>query len=468
MRKINKTQFNRIKKQISTRYRQYQYQIIAGVLAVFALLFVASIFFKSDTSPEETAAPTPLSVNTLPVDGHNITQDTVGTIINHSTITLVAQTAGPVNHIGVTTGQYVSRGAWIATQETAYNSGNASSITRQIAAKNQELATESLQNTAATVSKNRELADKNRDNTDELRKISEESIDQTKTIIDNTKTIIDKIKSDIDAASDPDIIQGLRQQLVSYQSSLSQTESSLRNLEYSTDTDNPPTKLADINKDLVYLSTEIQLKSAQIQKDIADLNLKAARITEAMSTVSAPFAGTIEKLHVDLGQYLTPGTPVATLKGGADLQVITNLSGQTAAKIDTNNSITLTINNTPYQITDFHVTAAPTNGQLYQLIATLPDFMANLVTEGQTVELTLPLDANGGTTDNLYVPLDAVFTTNTSQFVYLLQNGATVKRNVELGNIIGSQIHIKSGLTNQDIIILDRRVTEGQTVTEEN
>ena len=64
-----------------------------------------------------------------------------------------------------------------------------------------------------------------------------------------------------------------------------------------------------------------------------------------------------------------------------------------------------------------------------------------------------------------FIPLDAVFVTNTDRFVYVLEDGQAVKRSVTTGDIISSTVEITSGLLPSDVVILNRQVTNGQAVT---
>ncbi len=454
---------NPLKNKIKAFYKNNQLKTIAGVFAILLILILASQFIKNSDNQDTTTQTTPLQVETLTIGQSDLTESTVGTVKNHSAITLVAQTAGPISKIYTQEGAKIKQGAWITHQSTGYNTGNAASIQRQLAQKNLEIAEESLKNTTEVVSKNRELANKNRDNTEELRKISDESLGATRSQIDTIKAVIDKINSDIAASTDPDEIQGLKQQLASFQGSLNQAESGLKNLEYSVDTDNPPTALANLNKDIVYLSTELQLKTAALSKDIASLNLKAAQISESLATVSAPFSATVERIYVDQGQYLTPGTPVAKITGSTDLQIISLVSANTANQIDTQQPIVLDLQGNTHNLNLYHVSNTPTAGNLYEIIITVPAYLKDTLAEGTTTNLTLPLQTITAS-DSFFIPLDAVFVTNNSHFVYILEDNQAKRRILQPGSIIGSKIEVKSGLLTGDIIILNRQVIENQTV----
>lgn len=56
-----------------------------------------------------------------------------------------------------------------------------------------------------------------------------------------------------------------------------------------------------------------QLAQAESELDAAEADLRLAGINLDRTTISAPFDGRISKLHVDVGQYVTAGTPVASI-----------------------------------------------------------------------------------------------------------------------------------------------------------
>lgn len=441
-------------------------RLLLVVAALFIISLIVTQVTKKPAETPEVAAPKPLKVQTMIVNGDTAGIETTGTIQNLGSVTLVAQTAGPVKNISAVEGKEVARGAQIVSQETGYGTGNAAWVGVQIAQKNLEMAQNSYKNTQESVSKARQIADENRTNTEELRKISEKSIGDTQNLLNTTNEVIKKIEADIAANTDPNIIQGLRQQLVQYQSIVAGNNSSLRNLQYSTDTSKSPNKLADYSKDSVYIATQMQLDAARISAEISELSLKSSRIMASLNTVRAPFAGSIERVFVTKGQYVTPGTPVAKLSGKTQLSLVIPVSGFAASQVPDTGLITMEVGSKTLQVPVTHVPNTPTSGQLYEVLATIPDTYKEEVYEGQSVTVTLPTIAKrtGEDMNSHRVPLESVFVTNIERYVFIYQDGKAVRKTVETGDVIGDQIEIKSGINSGDQLILDRRVIDGQTV----
>lgn len=449
---------------ISKKIKSKPTLFLFGSFALLVATVLAVGFFPKAEVVKEIKAVEPLPVKAIRFGDDQISADTTATLKNKSTITLVAQSAGPVKSINSDLGDTVWRGTNILQLETAYAAGNVAAVQRQIAQKSYQLASESLKNTVDTVSLIRSQADQVRENTEELRKISAASIDETKALISNLEAQLNDFQTLLDGATTVTEETTYRGSVISTQNFLNSSRASLRNLEYQVNTDNPPTDLANIQKDIIYKTTEIQLKSAEIQKQIAYLNLQAARIAEAATRVDSPIEGKVEKIFVEVGQYVSPGTPVAVITGEKDLQLSVLLSGELAQRIDMQQPLIADLGNGLESFDISYVSSVPVNGGLYELLADIPDGEANLVPEGSVVDVNLPLFNVSLIGANYMVPLDSVFITNNDSFVFVAQDGKAVKKSVVVGEIVGSNIEIISGLSPRDVVILDRRVIDGDAV----
>jgi membrane fusion protein (multidrug efflux system) len=448
--------------------KNHQLQAVGLVFAIFLLSFIGSQILRRPEVELPVQEETALSVQAIRFAQSASSLKAVGNIENKTTQTLVAQSNGPVAQIYVSEGQNLAAGRVILQQQSTYAGGNSMTVQREMAEKSLELAEASLQNTVETVSISREQADLSLDNTEKLNEISEKSIDDSKKLLDNVELVIEKLESDIASEqagnNDPDVIAGLRSQLIQMQGSYNQTASALRQLEYQIDEDEPIYRLAELGKDLAYKATEIQLKSAQLNKDIAQLSLKAARIGESSTRVNIPFAGTVERILVDKGQFVAAGTPVAVVTGQPELQIVISLAGSVAQNIDTQQEIIAKINGQTFNLPIAHLSRVAVSGQAYQLLARLPEGLDANIYENQTVEVKLPLYPSLLASGNNYLPLDAVFITNTKQYVFVEENGRAVQREIVAGEIVGNNIELVSGLTPGEVVILDRRVINGQRV----
>ena len=71
---------------------------------------------------------------------------------------------------------------------------------------------------------------------------------------------------------------------------------------------------------------EPQLTAAEAQIEAAEAALERARIDLQRTRITAPFDGVVVAVNANLGQYVNPGTALASLNSTAELQVETALS----------------------------------------------------------------------------------------------------------------------------------------------
>jgi RND family efflux transporter MFP subunit len=70
---------------------------------------------------------------------------------------------------------------------------------------------------------------------------------------------------------------------------------------------------------------EPQMKSARAQRDAALANVKQAEINLLRTQIFAPFSGYVRSEQVEVGQYLNVGSPVATIVGTEQAEVVVPL-----------------------------------------------------------------------------------------------------------------------------------------------
>jgi RND family efflux transporter MFP subunit len=77
-----------------------------------------------------------------------------------------------------------------------------------------------------------------------------------------------------------------------------------------------------------------QLNSAQAALESARADVEKAKLDLARTSISAPFAGRIRQTHVNIGQYVTPGTKIAQVYSTDVVEVRLPLADRQAALVD--------------------------------------------------------------------------------------------------------------------------------------
>lgn len=464
-------EYKKIRGKIFVILKKYDLKILAFTFCLLLFLVVASIITKADELIDETEQPLSKKVKVVEVGSQEQEITASAKVTNLSTVTLVAQSNGPVSELVVVEGEYVSQGTVIARQSSAYAAGNVVVLQRQTAQANSTFADKQLQLTSESIAHARSQADASRDNAEELRLLSEKAVSDTKDLISILETQLVELETQltdaVNGGASADLVTGLRSGVIATKNGLASARTQLRSLEYQVDTDQPPTQLADTARDMVYTSTQLQLETAEMQKKLADLALKSAYIAEAATRVQAPFAGRIEKIFIREGQFITAGTPVAVLESDfKNLCIQVSVTGQIAATIDQTKNVTVRIAQDYIELPITHVSQTNVSGSLYEVLALIPQNYVESFYDGQSVEVSLPLESQSEFGKKVVMlPLDAVYLTNSETFVYVISDGVVAKRTVVLGDIISEKVEIISGIDTGEQVILDRTVVAGELVS---
>lgn len=455
---------------IKTKLERHRTALFAlSVILLFAFVISAATTKSSDQIESVAPNPNPVVVGSVVFGASEQYQQAVGVVKNETTIALVAQTAGPVSKVYAQEGERVKKGGLILQQETAYNSGQASFISLEIANKNRDLASEALWNTTQQTDLLRKQTEESFNNSEKLREIAEKSRSETAQIVDllekTVKNLEDSIEEEKQNNNDPEVIQNLENALIGPKSNLLQTRSQLRALELQSSEDGPQADISSIAKEIAFKSIDLQQKSVETQYEIAKLNVRMAQIAAAAARVTAPIDATIERITVKKGQYLTPGTPVAIVNGGLNLTLEIQVAPRLASEIDLERNAVIQANSGEILLPITYVSTVPVTGSLHIVSIDIPQVYYPAIYESMALGAKLPIKPNSSSSSNEFIPIDGLFITNTDRFVFVYDEGFAKKKVVETGNIIGDAIEIKSGINKGERVIIDRRVVDLQAVT---
>lgn len=389
-------------------------------------------------------------------------------------IKIVAQTSGVVQQIPVKEGQTVSQGQNLAYISTSYGGGSTLSVQRQIAQKQYANAKDTYDEQKDLIAKQREIAEKSDTNTDELRSISAKSIDESKSLLSVNNDILNNLNHDIaqlEATNSADInrssIQALKQSKTVYQSTANSLSSSIRNLEYSTDSDGVQSELANLNKDVALKQLDIQEKALTLGRDVSYLQYQLASINESLAYPSSPCYGVVEKVHVKFGDVVSPGMTLFTVSTtNKSALAVALVSQDVAAQVSILEPSILAVGSQTVSVMPSYVSQEATDGVLYSIYYAIPEELVQRAIEGGYIEVEIPV-GNAGTTSVVpYIPLDAVHQTQDGAYVYLAKNNRVVAEKVTLGTVYGQYVEVREGIHAADHVILDRNVVDGDRIKE--
>jgi multidrug efflux pump subunit AcrA (membrane-fusion protein) len=447
-----------------------------STLALLLILIIISYFIRNRGREEVISETQPLEVNTYQI-GQAPKVDIVGEISKDNIVTISAQTGGIIKGIFVTEGQQIYSGRNLGYIANNYQGGSALSLQRQIAQRQYEHTKETFDNQKGLIAKQKEIANQTEENSDELRKIQQESISETESLLDLNEEVLDYLNQNLEnyeatdsANLNRDLIASTQQLKSSYLSAVNQLKSSLRNVEYQTDEDNPPAQLTDLQKQTTIKQLEIQEKALELNKEVSRLQYKLALVNESLAYPSTPVAGVVQKVHVSMNQAISPGRPLFTIQGQSQTAKLTALvSKKIAENISMlENSIVQLDNGEQIELQPDFVSTSATDGTLHTIKYTIPADQQDLITNQTNLIISVPLGYADSNPIIPFVPLQAIYQTNDQAFVYVVEDEQAVSKEIELGEVYGQFVGIKQGLDQSEQIILNRNVIAGQEVIVNN
>lgn len=214
-----------------------------------------------------------------------------------------------------------------------------------------------------------------------------------------------------------------------------------------------------------FISRDV-LESLHFAQARAAAGLRAARAQLAAAErvladveVRAPFPGLAEHVHVHEGDYVNPGTPVATLADFGRARIRAGITAREAALLEGAGHAAVTLEALGAEplrarINSVARVSEPATGT-YALELWLTDIAEDArggLREGMLATVHLP---RGGAAARLSVPSAAVFRRGGAMHVFVVNEGNAELRAVYTGRSNGPVIEILEGLAAGDVVVTD-------------
>lgn len=447
------------------KMNQYRVWIVAAVLLITAVTVVVNVVLST---PEEVVEEAPLAV---PVrvyrPGEAPRMEFQAIVREKGVITIVAQTTGVVQSLPAEVGDAVTPGTVLAHLSTAYNGTSPASIQRQLAQRQLQFSTDTLEAELDALRIQRQLADDSTANAEQLRIIASNSATRTQSLISLNDAILATINDQVDAATTSAELLAARQVKSQYQSVNLQLQNALDSLRYQADDTEPQARLNQLQSDLSVRQLEIQEQAVRLSHDVSQLNLKLARAQEALLYPTAPFAGEVQRVHVRVGQAVTPGTPLVTLDcDQLEIELEVLLPQEVAGRVTRLEPVMVSLRTQTITVLPSFISDEATHGSQYSMLIPLDQAYTDLVTDGAYVSVSVPVGLASDASAINQLPLSAVYQTESSASIFVIgDDQRVVEVPVELGTVSGGYVAIRSALDSERAIILDRFVSAGQVVT---
>lgn len=439
--------------------------LLFGIIALNSALTPQPKEAETKTQVKEVST---YKIGSVPKMSFSAKVDKVGVI------QIVSQTPGIVSAVNVTEGQTVWRGTNLISMGSNYSGSNPISVQTKLARIQYQNIQDTYQIQKDLIGKQRELADISREDASKQREITDKSLDETRNLLSLNDSIVSSIDSSLqaletgntDGVNNEAILQ-TKQLKSQFQSATNQIRQGLRLSEYQENSDNPPAKISEIQNEIAKKQLGLQEKSLELSKETSALQLRLAQISEANFFPVSPFKGTVQKVHVAVGENVNPGTPLVTISGeNKEAKVVALVPNNVAKNISKLEDTVLKIDGKSYPVAPEFVSLEATDGLQYSITYPLPEDAYDSVTNSQYISIDLPIGYPDTTKAFPNIPIDIVFQTQDGSYVYVIEDGVAKNRKIDLGDVTGKYVAVTGGLKEEDQIILDRFIITGQPVSQ--
>ena len=471
--KNKKPRFTKLKSFLQTK----PYLAFGLVVGVLALAIIASYILRTPAEVEETKVEKPLSVVVDNGQIHYVTAQ--AQLQKDDVVQIIAQTSGIVNKVNFTAGDQIKSGQAIINIASNYQGANVSAVQAQQAQVAYQNAQDTYQTQKDMIEINRQLALGQYDLSHQEKDWNQDTLTNTKSNIGSANDALRIIDQQVKALeslnpNDPNLIT-LKSTQLQITGSLTQAQSTLKNLEYTFNEDHTLSQSPEMQRDLALKQLEVQEKGLNLQLETARLTAQLTNIQASLAAPTTPFAGTIEKINVKKGDMISAGQVIAVVSAGDNQklkkQALLNVSAPAATAQNYAHSYPAYLildNGQKIVLNPEHISSVPTTGAAYNFYFSLSLELAAQLDASSYLTVSLPFQTQQNT--KRLVPVDAVYQTQFNNYVYVVGpneagSPSAQIRELELGPVVGSMVTINSGLTDDDLVILNRQVKNNQWVS---
>ena len=443
--------------------------ILLGLLLVF--LIAGRLFQPQPEEKDEQQITKNVNVYSI---GEGPQAEFQAKVEKSGVVKIIAQSGGIVQNIPVKEGQEVTKGQLIVSLANNYQGGNAASVQRQIAQTQYQNAIDSYGPQMDLINKQRDVATASAGQAQQTRDITRQSVNDTNGLIDANEDQLDKLREQYETLQQnpPEstdatytAYQQLPGQINQLQGGINQLRASQRTGDLQSAEDKSPALLSNLQKEIALKQLEVQEKSINLGKEVSRLQVSLAYVSEALMYPSSPFAGTVERINVKVGQAVNPGTVLATITSDSvESTAVLSVPQAVAQVIGQGEPSHLLIGGKSVAVTPYYVSTQATDGQQYSVFYDIPEEQQEKVIDGEYISIKVPLGKAKTTAAAPLIPIDAVYQTKEKAFVLVASKEKAETRTITPGEVFGGYVQIENGLKSGDQIILNRNVITGDKV----
>jgi membrane fusion protein, multidrug efflux system len=200
------------------------------------------------------------------------------------------------------------------------------------------------------------------------------------------------------------------------------------------------------------IGTEVQFLTAKTQRESLQRQIAALRTQADMYRIKAPIAGTIDQMDLRVGQSVSPGAPTGLRIVNANaLKVKAQIAESYASRVNQGDNVTVIFPDaadtlrTKLSYASRLIDQASRSFNVEVRLPSKRSYRPNMMAILRIVDYT--------NINALTVPVNVIQKSESSDYVYIAENGIAKRANVTVGKISGGRAEILSGLKTGDQVI---------------
>lgn len=203
------------------------------------------------------------------------------------------------------------------------------------------------------------------------------------------------------------------------------------------------------------------VETAQAQITISEANLARAQRNLERASLTAPFAGTVNGVAVEVGDYVNPNQATLELIDTRYVDLYVEVSGPVVASLALGQAVEVDVDGKPWQGTILALQNDPDPRTFTHALRIRLD--GQDLQSGQLAIASLPLRP---LQDVLAIPVSAVLRDEGQDYVFVIHDGALQRREISGGERYQDQVVVRRGLVaGEQIVARDvAALSDGQAV----
>jgi membrane fusion protein, multidrug efflux system len=204
--------------------------------------------------------------------------------------------------------------------------------------------------------------------------------------------------------------------------------------------------------------TEQELEEAQNTYDDAVIQLEQAEKQLADATIKSPISGIITRKHVEEGEYINVGSPIATIVDISRLKIKLNVSEANVYQLKIGDKAIIATDVYPgvtFEGTISFISPQGDDSHNYPVEIVISNNSKNPLKSGTFANVLIKLPETG---EALYIPRESLLGSITDAEVYVAENEKAILKNIVVGNGNDKFIKVISGLNEDEKIIVNGQI----------